>query len=61
MRDRLDRHDVRPEEYQCGHKVRYFSKAVAKLQRKRFRRKRNSLQVYHCPHCGFWHLGRKLR
>lgn len=45
---------------QCRGKVRFTDRAEAKAHMRRFPRK-NTMQAYRCPHCGWWHIGHKIR
>lgn len=57
------------EHIQCLSKARYESRKHALVEMKRARSKRPRRQstlggqfhAFHCPHCGFWHLGRGVK
>lgn len=46
---------------QCHGKERFVSKAEAKRTKQRLRGYpgRDTVGVYCCPHCGYYHIGRK--
>lgn len=55
------------EEPRCPKKVAYTTPEAAEAARKRSNRRQSSLDrryplhAYHCPECGFWHLGHKIK
>jgi hypothetical protein len=50
---------------ECGDKIRNPTKADALAQsaqmRRRFAATRRTANVYHCRHCGCWHVGHQPR
>jgi hypothetical protein len=50
---------VGSREVQCVGKVRYSSRKKASLAKRQTRGRTVRLYTYHCPHCGFWHMGRR--
>lgn len=60
---------VDDEHIQCLSKARYESRKHALNEMKRARARRPNRQTalngqyhaFHCPHCGFWHLGRGVK
>jgi hypothetical protein len=48
-----------PIERGCTSKVTYTSRREARTRSRDGRHADGSLQPYHCPNCGAWHLGHR--
>jgi hypothetical protein len=48
---------VGPKENQCKGKRNYEKHGAKKARDQMQARTGIRLMIYHCPHCGFWHLG----
>lgn len=51
---------VFPREIQCLGKERFAKPTLAHRVLKRCIRQGKSGEVYHCVHCGGWHIGRSI-